>query len=132
MTLTENTTRGGWTGRTIFRGRDVELDIDAETWEMGPQKAAESALEVADQRWPEVEAALLKHPLKLYNESWANPAQGFPTLAAPKFLEKLSLASISIGLECLVLYFADADLFAGHTVSVTLPKDQEPTAMIEG
>lgn len=119
MKLTENPNRGGWTGRTIFRGRDVELDIDAEMWEIGPQKAAEAALEAAGQRWPEVEAALLKHPLKLYNESWANPTQSFPTLAGPQFLEKLSLASIAIGQASIVFYFADGDLFAGHTVSVT-------------
>src|SRR4051794_1452243 len=118
MTLSENPKRGGWTGRTFFRGRDVELEIDAEMWEIGPQKAAESALEVAGQRWPEVEAALLGHPLKLYNASWANPAQGFPTLSPPQFLEKLSLTSITIGQACIVLYFADGDLFAGHILSV--------------
>ncbi len=132
MTLSENPNGAGWTGHTAFRGRGVELDIDAEMWELGPLRAAEAALEVASQRWPEVEAALLKHPLKLYNESWASPAQGFPRLTAPQFLEKLSLASVAIGQACIVLYFADGDLFAGHSVSVTLPKDQEPIAMVEG
>ena len=132
MTLSENSKHGGWAGRTTFRGREVELDIDAEMWEIGPQKAAESALEVAGQRWPEIERALLGHPLKLYNESWADPSQGLPILAAPALLEKLSLASIAIGQRCITLYFTDGDLFAGHTVSVTLPEDQEPKAMLGG
>ena len=74
MMLSENPKCGGWTGRTVFRRRDVELDIDAEMWEKGPQKAAEAALEVLDQRWPEIERALLGNPFKLYNGSWANPA----------------------------------------------------------
>src|SRR4051794_7916486 len=112
MTLSENPKLGGWTGHTIFRGRRVELNVDAEMWELGPQAASESALEVAGQRWLEVEAALLKHLLKLYNESWANPGQGFPTLAAPQFVDKLSLASLSVGEACIVLYFAAGDLFA--------------------
>lgn len=50
----------------------------------------------------------------------------------PPNLEKLSLDLIVIGQGCIVLYFADGNLFAGHTVSVTLPEDQEPTAMLEG
>ena len=132
MILSHNSKLGGWTGHATFRGRDVELDIDAEMWEIGPQRAAESALEVVNQRWPEVEIALLGHPLKLYNETWANPAQGFPTLAAPQFLDRLSLSSIAIGEACIVLYFADGELFAGHIVSVTLSKDQKATAMLEG
>jgi hypothetical protein len=71
-------------------------------------------------------------PLKLYNESWVDPSQGFPRLAAQPFLEKLSLAQISIGQGSVTLYFADGNLFAGHTVSVTLLDDQDPTTMIEG
>jgi hypothetical protein len=132
MTLSENPKLCGWTGHTIFRERHVELDIDAEMWEVGPQKAAESALEELDQRWPQIERALLGHPLKLYNESWADPSQGCPTLAAQAFLEKLSLTSIAIGQGAITVYFADGNLFAGHTVSVTLLDDQEPIAMIEG
>ncbi len=132
MTLSENPELGGWTGYTIVRGQQVELHVDAELWELGPQKAAESALEVLDQRWPEIERALLGHPLKLYNENWADPSQGLPTLTAPAFLQKLSLASVAIGQGSVTLYFGDGDLFAGHTVSVTLSEDEEPTAMLEG
>jgi len=132
MTLSENPKLGGWMGHTIFRGRRVELEIDAEMWGVGPQKAAESALEALELRWSEIDRALLGHLLKLYNESWADPSQGFPTLADPHFLEKLSLSTVAIGQGAIILYFADGNLFAGHTVSVTLLSDQEPTAMIEG
>jgi hypothetical protein len=132
MTLSENPNLGGWTGHTIFRSLRVELNIDAEMWEVGPQQAAKSALEAIEQRWPEIDGALQGHPLKLYNESWANPTQDFPALAASQFLERLLLTSVAIGQGAITLNFSDGNLFAGHTVAVTLLGDQEPTAMIEG
>jgi len=132
MTLSENPSLGGWTGHAVCRGRRVEVTIDADMWEVGPQEAARSGLETIERRWLQIENALVGAPLNLYNQSWADPSQGFPTLTAPQFLEMLSLASVSIGQGSITLYFADGNLFAGHTVSVTLMGDQEPTAVLEG
>ncbi len=132
MTLSENPSLGGWTGQAVCRGRPVEVNIDADMWEVGPQEAARSGLETIERRWLQIENALVGAPLNLYNGSWADASQGLARLTAPQFLEKLKLASVSIGQGSITLYFTDGNLFAGHTVSVILLGDQEARAILEG
>ena len=132
MTLSENLNVGGWTGFTEYRDRRIDLDIDADLWEVDPKEAVHSALDSLDLRWLEIEKALVEASLKLYNENWADPSHGFPRLRPQQFIERLSLTSVSIGQGSITIYFADGNLFAGHTVSVIIVGNQKPTTMIEG
>jgi hypothetical protein len=132
MKITRNSDNGGWSGEGNFRSTKIKFTIDAELWNSEPRKVLNDALNSLDRKWPIILSSITTELLSLYNDSWADPDSGLRPLSKEGFLNKLSLETLAIGDGSLFVYFSDGDLFAGHTISVSLIGESAPIAMLEG
>ncbi len=73
-----------------------------------------------ESEWPTIRENLLRSLHGLYNDTWADPDQGFSPLPAEEFLERIKLELVDVMDEegALSLYFDDSDLFGGHTIDL--------------
>ncbi|HEX9048468.1 MAG TPA: DUF2262 domain-containing protein [Verrucomicrobiae bacterium] len=107
--------------------RKVRVIID---W-MGatPAEALKRSQEICERlrvREPEYRRKIASDLLRLYNDNWRDGE----TLDADGFMRRISLSDISIGAAdfdaeygCASVSYSDGDLFAGHSIDVTLDAD---------
>ena len=93
-----------------------------------------AAITRIETHWEVIEQNLIHSLHKMYNETWAEPDDGFPELTATEFLAKLKLNLITMMEEpnCLNLYFNDGDLFGGHSIELYWTNEKMYDANIVG
>jgi hypothetical protein len=95
---------------------------------LSPAEALKRSQDICERiraREAEYRSKITHKLLRLYNESWRDGE----TLDVDGFMRRISLSSMSVspvdfGSEgCVILYYSDGDLFAGHSIEVLLDGD---------
>lgn len=120
MHFTRTSDRDDWTGKVLIRGTSVRMTIDSSHALSEHERLAQEAISRIEKAWPEIEANLLRSLHVLYNNTWAEPEEGFDPLPADEFLKRLVVDTVWVMDEepALSLYFDDSGLFGGHTIDL--------------
>tara|TARA_R110002072_G_scaffold35833_1_gene105659 strand:+ start:114 stop:515 length:402 start_codon:yes stop_codon:yes gene_type:complete len=107
-----------WETPASFGEKEFRLSVLSDYLEQDRVEVARRALAKLETGWGEVESKLVKTLLSVHNDSWAEPEEGFPELAAEEFLSKLVLTAVDVlEEEALSLYLSDSGIFGGHCVT---------------
>jgi hypothetical protein len=133
MTFSQNAS-GDWETNATLAGHPITILVDSCFTPEERTSYALAAIAQIETYWEAIEQNLIDSLHKMYNESWAEPDDGFPELTATEFLAKLKLNLVTIMEEpdCLNLYFEDSDLFGGHSIELYWTKDKMYDANIVG
>lgn len=109
---------GSYETRAHWQGVEIDVSIDAD-------EDVAAALHTAHQLWADqgswqarILARAVADLLLTYNENWQDEEDG-ADLTADAFAARLTIESISAGADGeFTFYFADGDMFSGHTVFV--------------
>jgi len=109
-----------WDCQTKFNGKKIKLQIAAsEADKFGP-------LETIKEKLKQLEGLPLDQIatdklLSLFNESWN---ENDVNLTPEEFIEKITLESITLKIDGgAAIWFKDGDLFAGHSINISLDKE---------
>lgn len=103
-------------------GHKVSVTID---WAgISPSDALKLSRDICERiqvREPEYRNKIAQDLLPLYNDAWGDGQ----ILDADSFMHRISLADMVVSPAdfCATLYYADGDLFAGHSIEVFLDGD---------
>ena len=109
-----------WEARVVIRDAPASMTIYDACPSSEVEALARSVVAKIEDAWPNIRANLLRTVHPLYNDTWADPDQGFEPLSTEDFLQRIRLDLVDVMDEegALSLYFDDAGLFGGHTVDL--------------
>jgi hypothetical protein len=110
-----------WTGRFAVASHSFHIFFD-DAREIS-KKARETALRLPEML-PDIEDAIVKEMLELYNVTWRD--EGMPVLTRDEFLEAIEPDAIYVGPTGFVtMYWKDGpqELFGGHWIEVRIEED---------
>jgi hypothetical protein len=109
-----------WEASVVIRDASVSMTIYDACPSSEVEALARSVIAKIEAAWPTIRANLLGTVHPLYNDTWADPDQGFGPLSADDLLQRITLDLIDVMDEegALSLYFDDDDLFGGHTIDL--------------
>lgn len=123
-TLKYDSNLNWWTGRSKFQDKKIILHIAAdETNKFEPiQKAKDRLKELKIIAFDQIAAEKL---LTLFNDSWNNNDH---SLSPEEFASTITLESITLEVNgSSSIWFKDGDLFAGHSIHVSLDSENKVT-----
>jgi hypothetical protein len=109
-----------WESDIVIRCAPVSMLIYGDCPDSQLEALAHAVVVKIETEWPNIRANLLRTVHPLYNDTWADPAQGFGPLSPDDFLQRITLEVVDVMDEegALSLYFGDGDLFGGHTIDL--------------
>jgi hypothetical protein len=116
-----------WRTEVDIHGTSVRLVTDKVHPPSVHERLAIAAIERVSNSQTLIRENLLRSFHSLYNDTWADPDQGFPPLEAGEFLKRITPKAIKVLDEedALSLLFDDGDLFGEHMIEIFWPTQEK-------
>jgi len=120
MPFVRESTDKDWRADVVISGAPARMTIYGSCPSSEHGSVAGAVIRKIESEWPTIQENLLRSLHGLYNDTWADPDEGFSPLSADEFLERIKLELVDVMDEegALSLYFDDSDLFGGHTIDL--------------
>jgi hypothetical protein len=125
MHFTQHQETEDWCTDVDIQGTPVHLVIDKVHPSSAHERLAVSSMTRVSESQGVMRDNLLRSLHSLYNDTWADPDQGFPAMEEGEFLKRITLKEIKVLDEegALSLFFEDGDLFGGHMIEIFWPSE---------